>query len=225
MDLMAAEKKAVSGAGGPGGDGSLVKLKELEQNLNMEVAKIKKLVGESQRAVAELEDVSQPKAAELGSNSAEAITIDSTIDVGMRIEAEYQGDWYDGVVVKMPSEDKYGQGRYTVQCDADAEGTYVYASLVRLPTNKVFEIGSRIEAEYEGVWYGGVVLKLPSDDKYGQGRYTVQCDADPEGTYVYPSLVRLPQAASGGKLTTNSQPANKLVSKYKRGQAGTMNSI
>merc|ERR1711879_848858 len=56
--------------------------------------------------------------------------------------------------------------------------------------DKDFAIGSRVEADFEGVWYVGTLLGLPDDDPKSMGRWKVQCDADPADTITYVLQVR-----------------------------------
>uniref|UniRef100_A0A6T1NII8 Uncharacterized protein n=1 Tax=Alexandrium monilatum TaxID=311494 RepID=A0A6T1NII8_9DINO len=50
----------------------------------------------------------------------------------------------------------------------------------------VFE-GSRVEALYEGRWYGGTVVAVPAEDP--EGRWIVQCDTDEPGVLTYAKSV------------------------------------
>ena len=39
------------------------------------------------------------------------------VQIGARVEVEYQGQSYSGTVKKLPAEDESGQGRYGVHCN------------------------------------------------------------------------------------------------------------
>jgi hypothetical protein len=58
------------------------------------------------------------------------------------------------------------------------------------------QLGSRVEAEYKGVWYQGTVKGLASDDASGLGRYAIHCDDDQDHVLLYTNAVRLLEVSS-----------------------------
>jgi len=50
------------------------------------------------------------------------------LDVGSRVEVLYEGEWHRGTVMAPPHEDPQGSGRWSVQCDGDAQGVYTFAA-------------------------------------------------------------------------------------------------
>jgi hypothetical protein len=49
-------------------------------------------------------------------------------------------------------------------------------------------VGTRVEALYQGTWYAGRVVALPTADV--DGRWTVQCDVDQEGTLTKTNRIK-----------------------------------
>lgn len=50
------------------------------------------------------------------------------LDARSRVEVLYEGEWHRGTVVAPPHEDPQGTGRWSVQCDGDAQGVYTFAA-------------------------------------------------------------------------------------------------
>mmetsp|Transcript_94829 Transcript_94829/g.182255 ORF Transcript_94829/g.182255 Transcript_94829/m.182255 type:complete len:985 (-) Transcript_94829:69-3023(-) len=116
--------------------------------------------------------------------------------VGDRVQALFESQWFLGVIAKVPEQDKEQLGRWTVQCDGDQEGCFTYAVHIRAapagtpppPRQANFVEGDRVEAYYKGTWLQGTVVRIPKDD--ASGRWAIQCDADAQGTLTYVRQVR-----------------------------------
>lgn len=96
---------------------------------------------------------------------------------GSRVIAEWQGEWLSGTIAEVPAG---AINVFQVQCDGDAMGvvTPIASGFSLKPEKHQFAKGSRVQAEWEGAWYGGTVFTIP---KEGTPEWTVQCDADPVG--------------------------------------------
>jgi len=123
------------------------------------------------------------------------------VKVGSRVEALYKGKWYKATILKLPAHDPDNRMRWTVECDIDKKRLLFYASQIRVfktgrnsPSSEArqFDVGSRVEANYQGKWYRGNVVKVPADDKNGKDRWTVQCDVHKAGMLTYTKRIRSP---------------------------------
>merc|ERR1719326_2228504 len=56
-------------------------------------------------------------------------------------------------------------------------------------------------------------MHLPGDDRYGEGRYTVQCDADEVGVVTYVPSVRLlaPEAPARERLESSYSETPRVI--------------
>jgi len=96
---------------------------------------------------------------------------------GSRVMAEWQGKWLSGTMAEVPS----GSIQvFQVQCDGDAAGvvTPILSGFSLKPEEHRIAKGSRVQVEWEGVWYPGAVVTVPEKSPR---EWTVQCDADPAG--------------------------------------------
>lgn len=96
---------------------------------------------------------------------------DLIFEKGMRVLAQWQGQWYPAMVVSFrDGEDK----PWTVQCDADRRGEYAEVS------NLTYEFvkGSRVMAEWQGKWLSGSIAEVPAGSVQ---LFQVQCDCDAAG--------------------------------------------
>lgn len=89
------------------------------------------------------------------------------------------------IVEKVKGPHFWSADLWSVQCHKDPRGTclHVPESLLRPLPSYAPTVGSGVEALYEGTWYSGCIVAMPADDK--EGRYTVQCHDDPDGTHTF----------------------------------------
>jgi hypothetical protein len=107
---------------------------------------------------------------------------------GSRVEAEFDGSWYPGTVVKLPNRPG---GDFAVQCDQDPEGQLTLTHMLRpggeAPASSEPTAGSLVEVFYDGRWFPGTLVTA------AKGRFddwVVQRDVDPEGQLTYADQVR-----------------------------------
>jgi len=88
--------------------------------------------------------------------------------------------------------------------------------------SKFIQVGTRVEAKHNGVWYVGTVKKLPDDTDYS-GMYTVLCECHGGGIVAYTPTVRLvtqvpaPMAAAAMAELADAIVATADASGSKRG--------
>lgn len=78
----------------------------------------------------------------------------------------------------------------------------------RCPVVGQLRVGDRVEVEYEGTWFSGVLQGLDAG-----GKANVRCDADPEGVVTVAPLrrVRRPSGAASPSASTTASPARGAV--------------
>lgn len=107
---------------------------------------------------------------------------------GSRVEAEFDGFWYPGTVVKLPNRPG---GDFAVQCDQDPEGQLTLTHMLRpggeAPVSSEPAVGSLVEVFYNGSWLPGTLVTAPKD-RFDV--WVVQRDVDPEGELTYGDQVR-----------------------------------
>lgn len=74
------------------------------------------------------------------------------------------------------------------------------------PTSKL-EIGSRVEAFYEGDWYAGTLVRTLEQDAKGPFQYLVKCDTDPDDCLTQALDIR-PLSDSFSRGVTSTSPGS-----------------
>eukprot|EP00930_Biecheleria_cincta_P027744 TRINITY_DN19428_c0_g1_i1.p1 TRINITY_DN19428_c0_g1~~TRINITY_DN19428_c0_g1_i1.p1 ORF type:complete len:637 (+),score=108.60 TRINITY_DN19428_c0_g1_i1:28-1938(+) len=150
----------------------------------------------------------------------------NSLEVGSRVEVLYEGSWLAGTIRGLPSMDAAGIGRWSVQCDEDDQGcltlvhqirpllrersdshhvqsTECFESAGASSTSKL-EVGSRVEAFYEGEWYTGTLVRTLEQDGKGIVQHVVKCDADPDDCLTQVLEIRLLSDNHSGDVSSTT---------------------
>lgn len=130
-------------------------------------------------------------------------TVRMKVAVGDRVEVEYQGRWYSGVLAGV-------QGHMvSVKCDVDPPDVITLAAFANVrPLHREQPLqhfrspmtiaeGDRVEVEYQGQWFAGVLQSVQG------GMANVKCDVDSPGVITIAPLTNVrperPQDQSPGE--------------------------